>query len=167
MKIKSKTYTEGIYNILTVTVNEGVKKKKKTFVLTVSDSVDFINEALVGELRCQRGEQVDVTVQEKQSVEHRQDLILTAGKLPLHPQHHVGYVLKTSRVLLFFKSNQLTHLAAVEPLWTSDQQHQNKMILPPPPPPPPTTLTRAHSPFPYICGMVPYRACKVMRPLAV
>lgn len=54
------------------------------FALTVSDSIDLIDETLVGELCGQRGEQVDVTVQKEQSIEYRQDLILTAGKLPLH-----------------------------------------------------------------------------------
>lgn len=54
------------------------------FALTVSDSIDLIDETLVGELRGQRGEQVDITVQQEQSIEYRQDLILTPSKLPLH-----------------------------------------------------------------------------------
>lgn len=54
------------------------------FALTVSYSIDLIDETLIGELCGQRGEQVDVTVQQEQSIEYGQDLILTASKLPLH-----------------------------------------------------------------------------------
>ena len=62
--------------------------------LTVGDAVDLVDEALVGELRCQGSERVHVTVQKQQRVEHGQDLSLAACKLPLHPQHHVGHVLQ-------------------------------------------------------------------------
>lgn len=72
----------------------------QVFTLTVIDAIDLINETLVGELCGQRGEQIDVTVQEQQSVEHGQDLVLTAGKLPLHPQHHVSDMLSTKQILL-------------------------------------------------------------------
>lgn len=60
---------------------------------TIGDAVDFINEALVGELGGQWCEQVHVTVKQKKGVEHGQDLSLAARKLPLHPQHHVGHML--------------------------------------------------------------------------
>lgn len=69
----------------------------KKISLTISDSVDLIYETLVGELRGQRGQQVDVAVKQEQSIEHRKDLILAAGKLPLHSQHHVGHVLNINR----------------------------------------------------------------------
>lgn len=91
---------------ITITHNE---KYSKRFILTVIDSIDLVNETLVGELRCQRGEQVNITVQEEQSIKHGQDLILTASELPLHSQHHVGNMLTTSREFLS-QSNSFTSL---------------------------------------------------------
>lgn len=87
------------------------EEKKKKSILTIIDSIDLINETFVSELCGQRGEQVNITVQEEQSVKHRQDLILSASKLPLHPQHHVGNMLRTSREFLS-QTNSSTHLAA-------------------------------------------------------
>lgn len=78
-------------------VHKYEKKWKKKFILTIIDSIDLINESFIGELCGQRGEQVNVSVQEEQRVKHWQDLILTTSKLPLHPQHHVGNVLRTNK----------------------------------------------------------------------
>lgn len=74
----------------------GVKK----CILTIIDAIDLIDETLVGELCGQRGEQVNITVQEEQGIKHGENLILTAGELPLHPQHHVGNMLRASREFL-------------------------------------------------------------------
>lgn len=69
--------------------------------LTIIYSIDFIDEPLIGELCGQRSEQVNVAVQEQKSVEHRQDLVLNAGKLSLHSQHHVGNMLQINTEFLF------------------------------------------------------------------
>lgn len=68
------------------------------FVQTICDSIDLINETLVSELCGQRCEKVDIAVEEEQRVKYRQDLILGASKLSLHPHHHVGYMLKTKKM---------------------------------------------------------------------
>lgn len=85
-------------------LDEKKTKKEKTlktkvdqcFVQTICDSIDLINETLVSELCGQRSKKVNVTVEEEQRVKYRQNLILGASKLPLHPHHHVGYMLKTN-----------------------------------------------------------------------
>lgn len=125
-------------------------------MLTIIDSIDLINETFISELCGQRGEQVHITVQKEQSVKHRQDLILSASKLPLHPQHHVGNMLRTSGGFLS-QTNSPNWLLSVKAISSSNITIITMHF----------TLTRAHSPFPHICGIVPYSACKVMRPLAV
>lgn len=72
------------------------KQKKSGLTLTIVNSIDFVDKTLIGELCGQRSEQVNVTVQEKQCVKHRQDLILASCKLSLHSQHHIGNMLKTN-----------------------------------------------------------------------
>lgn len=132
-------------------------KEIKRYILTIIYSIDLINETFISELCGQRGEQIHITVQKEQSVEHRQDLILSASKLPLHPQHHVGNMLRTSGEFLS-QTNSSNCLLSVQSEISSSNITMFTVHF---------TLTRAHSPFPYICGIVPYNACKVMRPLAV
>lgn len=73
-------------------------KVDQCFVQTICDSIDLINETLISELCGQRSKKVDVAVEEEKRVKYRQDLILGTSKLPLHPHHHISYMLKTNKM---------------------------------------------------------------------